>query len=529
MDVVYVYVDLEDGFSEAQTEKLRKVFIGSEVELIQKQTINPMSWGGYHTVESELHAYKEMAENSPNELFLIMNVDSDLILLSDSIILKAMSSKCNVVGHLKDMIFRSSKNLLLFSERTQFFQGSYYFINSCLAPEMYHYYHSHKKEIIDFVCNLTFMPPETIPPDITMTRIVKMLGEPIDYQKFLADENVSAIHLELTKNKHWKSFGKMMGILDSGDHVIAKEMIRTKHRPKVLFVYERNWSVYDVGRLWFENNDEINIDCKTVEELKAYPDYINNFDLVWFGANVYYQNFMFDLNKSVITIQDPNEFRFAFGNVKGGDVSGHNMNLLRSYKNLVVTYDEFKENLQRKNIHSDVLPTGSLLPIREYIQKPSESSIITVHAGIDNDRKNITMLRSLLNTFTKMGIKCKEKVGMTKLPVDKYQELLDNYSIYLCTSRLEGGPIPAMDAMTRGAIVLSTPVGQMSDLIEDGINGFICHTEQEFVDRIKSLNPETLHNMRLNSLRIIQEKRSLKNIRTKVSEYVKKTIGGSNG
>ena len=45
---------------------------------------------------------------------------------------------------------------------------------------------------------------------------------------------------------------------------------------------------------------------------------------------------------------------------------------------------------------------------------------------------------------------------------------------------MEGGPLPVMEAVLAGAAVLSTPVGQVAEWMEDGRSGFICDNYREF-------------------------------------------------
>ncbi|MDX1972288.1 MAG: glycosyltransferase family 4 protein [Candidatus Sumerlaeia bacterium] len=48
---------------------------------------------------------------------------------------------------------------------------------------------------------------------------------------------------------------------------------------------------------------------------------------------------------------------------------------------------------------------------------------------------------------------------------------------YLCLSRLEGGPYPVLECMSCGVPVISTWVGSVINLIEDGISGWIVNEE----------------------------------------------------
>jgi glycosyltransferase involved in cell wall biosynthesis len=110
------------------------------------------------------------------------------------------------------------------------------------------------------------------------------------------------------------------------------------------------------------------------------------------------------------------------------------------------------------------------------------------------------------------------KQGCVVLPVEQYASILDQHEVYVCTSMQEGGPIPAMDAMIRGAVVVSTPVGQLSELVSTGENGFLCRSENEFKDTLRMLSehPEILHRVRLSSRRTIMSRRNRIEIQERV-------------
>ena len=48
---------------------------------------------------------------------------------------------------------------------------------------------------------------------------------------------------------------------------------------------------------------------------------------------------------------------------------------------------------------------------------------------------------------------------------------------YWCTAKIEGGPVPILEAMSSGVCCLSTPVGMVPDLIVSGENGVIVSYE----------------------------------------------------
>ena len=87
--------------------------------------------------------------------------------------------------------------------------------------------------------------------------------------------------------------------------------------------------------------------------------------------------------------------------------------------------------------------------------------------------------------------------------------------------------MPAMDAMRRGQVVLTTPVGQIQEIIKNGENGFICQTKEQFMEKISLLSKDLdlLHRMRIASRDYILSKRSRKNIEERVVTFLQECSG----
>ncbi len=61
-----------------------------------------------------------------------------------------------------------------------------------------------------------------------------------------------------------------------------------------------------------------------------------------------------------------------------------------------------------------------------------------------------------------------------------------NISVLVISSRYEGLPMAALEAMVRGIVVISLDVGRLPDLIQDGQNGFLAHDIPALTDKINN-------------------------------------------
>ena len=90
------------------------------------------------------------------------------------------------------------------------------------------------------------------------------------------------------------------------------------------------------------------------------------------------------------------------------------------------------------------------------------------------------------------------KIGKEKLFTQEElrEHLYRNASFYLCASEYEGTPNPALEALACGLPVVTTRVGNMPEIIVDGVNGFIVERSVEGIlagiNRLKQANLEDL-------------------------------------
>ncbi len=63
----------------------------------------------------------------------------------------------------------------------------------------------------------------------------------------------------------------------------------------------------------------------------------------------------------------------------------------------------------------------------------------------------------------------------------------------ILTSRWEGTPMCALEAMALGTPVVSTPTDGMKDLIENGVNGYLSDSDEEIVDAVLKIVADADH------------------------------------
>jgi glycosyltransferase involved in cell wall biosynthesis len=277
---------------------------------------------------------------------------------------------------------------------------------------------------------------------------------------------------------------------------------------RLLYIHDKeNWAIHNVGKLWLEGLEKyIKIDFMK----KPSKEVLNDYDMVWFGFHTLWLSYkdFWNRSKSIISIHDPCE------------LSGVSKSTLEG--TMVVTASQQMNNfLREKNVDVGIIiPTTGFLDTKDKNEIINNEKIRLLTISSSQGRKNISAVNKLFNQCEELGIDTYAKIGLNDfLSTEDYNKLFDNYNIYICMSKQEGGPIPAIEAMQRGCVVLSTNVGQMPELINN--NGFILK-ENEFLDKIKWIkdNPEWFNNARRKSIDIINEYRRPYDIKKIVKKFL---------
>lgn len=307
---------------------------------------------------------------------------------------------------------------------------------------------------------------------------------------------------------------------------------------RILYIYDVDgWALYNVGLLWFSGAAESEATFTRADRVTA--QLLREHDVVWFGYLDLYLECCSrlrvswnDLRRCVVAIHDPSEL-FEYRPVSGNHQrrSGPTSILaslrrrctwrLLAALHVVVISQEMCRALRDRGIYPDVLSTMPSIPSRD------ASDVTTTRCSVlsvfhDYPRKNRAMLERVKRRCEASGVPFTLKVGRERLSEAAYVQLFDRHSIYVCTSTQEGGPLPAMEAMARGAVVVSSRVGQLPEIIEDGMSGFFCESEDDFVAVISRLsaNVDELHRARLASLAAIRGRRSEEALKQKARSIV---------
>ncbi|MBQ9728701.1 MAG: glycosyltransferase [Clostridia bacterium] len=103
-------------------------------------------------------------------------------------------------------------------------------------------------------------------------------------------------------------------------------------------------------------------------------------------------------------------------------------------------------------------------------------------------------------------------------------KILHDAKVMLMTSRWEGTPMCALEAMALGVPIVSTPTDGLKELIQDGENGFLSDDDEVLAERIEEiLNDSTLRD-RL-AMQAVQRAKAINDVQT-YGKILKKAYEG---
>jgi len=120
-------------------------------------------------------------------------------------------------------------------------------------------------------------------------------------------------------------------------------------------------------------------------------------------------------------------------------------------------------------------------PLRSVVWVSSQSKAGAEHPGecnVENDVKGYwTVLRSLKTLLENTGWKVNYVIRgyRNALTPDQMAQIYNANSFVVCASYAEGTPNFLLEAMACGCIPVTTNVGNVPELVKDGVNGHIVH------------------------------------------------------
>lgn len=110
--------------------------------------------------------------------------------------------------------------------------------------------------------------------------------------------------------------------------------------------------------------------------------------------------------------------------------------------------------------------------------------VIWVGSEFGRRRKGYdTLVLPLAARLEKAGIECElllvDSYGPDKRGREEMAEWYNSGTVLVCASSAEGTPNPALEAAACGCTVVSTPVGNMPELIRSGVNGYLVEREPD--------------------------------------------------
>ena len=219
----------------------------------------------------------------------------------------------------------------------------------------------------------------------------------------------------------------------------------------------------------------------------------------------------------------------------GGGILGKlnkvNVYLLRLFKNILVPTAFFENAFKEKGVECSVFPNivrierfsnqkkpgeyATLLAAKSLEKYSSVDDLIRSYAIIKKKIPNVTLkiagdgpekgnLQKLVSDLALTGV---EFIG--NIPHEEMPDLLKSTTVLIHGTKLESFGIVLVEAMASGTPIVSTDVGGIPDIIEDGINGFlVSHGDYEsLANKVVNLlkDQELYDQTRENGLRKAEE------------------------
>lgn len=160
---------------------------------------------------------------------------------------------------------------------------------------------------------------------------------------------------------------------------------------KILYLYNsENWAIHNVGKLWFKNVKSVEVNLKNYHQINE--NELNDYDFVWYGYSLMYLKMKSDPKKCIFSIHDPLELFPQTPDWKSLPPIPERLALLKKANKIVTASKELQSILNNLHISSSLIPTTSLLPLRNKNSiKTEETKTLSIFE--DYPRKNLALFK----------------------------------------------------------------------------------------------------------------------------------------
>jgi glycosyltransferase involved in cell wall biosynthesis len=159
--------------------------------------------------------------------------------------------------------------------------------------------------------------------------------------------------------------------------------------------------------------------------------------------------------------------------------------VVRGADAVVANSAETANHVQGIGAEATVIPPG--VDLSRYRPTPRPQSRRVLYLGGSAGYKGVDTARRLADTLVGPGIR--------EVPPEAVPALIATHDVVLVPSLAEGFGLVAAEAIASGRWVVARAVGGLPDVVTDGVNGFLAHTDEELAEaltRVPDYDPEVV-------------------------------------
>ncbi len=143
------------------------------------------------------------------------------------------------------------------------------------------------------------------------------------------------------------------------------------------------------------------------------------------------------------------------------------------------------------------IPKNAEKKVIDYIEAMKDSGkFLVLWTGIDPIRKGLPLAKESVKNFDNVilftvgyadPIPSKNVINLGYVQRDVLEYLQEICDIFLFPTKYEGLGIVVLEAMSHGLVPVASSIPPMKEIIDEGVNGFLANTQEEFESKIAYL------------------------------------------